>query len=84
MSTHIYAVGDKVSLDFHEGNALSKLDPFVVEARMPPLGTSLQYRIKSPSEICRRVVSEHQLSFFGPQPGAEQTEVVRDGSDKVH
>ena len=34
---------------------------------MPHLGSDLQYRIKSESEACRRVVAEHQLSSFGSQ-----------------
>lgn len=76
MSAHIYAVGDSVSLNFHEGNTFSKLDPFVVEAHMPHLGSALQYRIKSASEPCRRVVSEHQLSLFGSQPGTAPTIII--------
>ena len=73
MSTHLYAVGESVSLNFHNGNMFSKLDPFVIEAQMPPVGTSLQYRIKSRLEACRRVVSEHQLSTFGAEPATELT-----------
>ena len=77
MSTHIYAVGDEVSLDFHGGNPQSKLDPFVIEARMPPVGTSLQYRVKSSSETCRRVVAEHQLSLFGLPPESRQSDTAK-------
>ena len=76
MSTHLYAVGESVSLNFHNGNFFSKLDPFVIEAQMPPVGASLQYRIKSRLEACRRVVSEHQLSSFGSQPATEPTIIL--------
>ncbi|MCW6508975.1 hypothetical protein [Lichenifustis flavocetrariae] len=69
MASHLYEVGDVVSLNFHEGQFFSKLNPFTVEAQMPHLGTDLQYRIKSKSEAYRRVVAEHQLSSFGSQPG---------------
>lgn len=71
MSTHLFAIGDTVSLNFHEGHFFSKLDPFVIEMQMPPVGSSLQYRIKSKAELCRRVVPEHQLSVFGSQPGID-------------
>ena len=71
MSSHIYAIGDVVSLNFHAGQFFAKLNPFTVEAQMPHLGASLQYRIKSNGETCRRVVSEHQLSTFGAQSGVE-------------
>jgi len=81
MSTHRYAIGESVSLNFHNGNFFSKLDPFVVEAQMPPVGSSLQYRIKSRLEPCRRVVAEHQLSAFGSQPGTEPTIFI--GRDHV-
>ncbi len=65
LATHLYAVGDIVSLDFYEGQVLTKLNPFTIEARMPPLGDALQYRIKSGAETCRRVVSEYQLTPVG-------------------
>ena len=71
MSNHLFAIGEVVSLNFHAGQFFSKLNPFTVEAQMPHLGASLQYRIKSKSEMCRRVVSEHQLSSFGSQPGVD-------------
>lgn len=64
MPVHRYAVGDIVSLAVHEVD-VSKLNPFTVEARMPPVGVFLQYRIKSGVETCRRVVAEHQLNAAG-------------------
>ncbi len=65
---HRYAIGDVVSLDVHDVD-VSKLNPFTVEARMPPVGVFLQYRIKSAVETCRRVVAEHQLNAAGRSPG---------------
>lgn len=81
MSTHLFAIGETVSLNFHEGSFFSKLDSFVIEAQMPPIGSHLQYRIKSKSELCRRVVAEHQLSLFGSQPQTEPTIFVGPNRD---
>ena len=68
MSAHLYQVGDVVSLNFDDGQFFSKLNPFTIEAQMPHVGSRLQYRIKSRSEECRRVVPEHQINTFGGQP----------------
>ena len=84
MSTHLFAIGDIVSLNFHEGNFFSKLDPFVIEAQMPPVGSHLQYRIKSKSELFRRVIAEHQLSQFGSQPQTESTIFISPNLDGTH
>jgi hypothetical protein len=73
MATHIYVIGETVSLNFDDGQFFSKLNPFKIEAHLPPLGTSLQYRVKSESETCRRVVPESQLSSFGSQPNVAPT-----------
>ena len=62
--THLYTIGAVVKCNVISGHVASKTDFFTVEAQMPPLGTSLQYRIKSETESFRRVVSEHQLSAF--------------------
>lgn len=66
MSDYLFPIGSVVSLDFHERQSFSKLNPFTVEALMPPVGDTLQYRVKSPSEPCRRVVAEHQISLVAP------------------
>lgn len=79
---HRYAIGDVVSLDLHDGGSL-KLNPFTVEARMPPVGVSLQYRIKSTVELCRRVVSEHQLSSVDDRPAAPTAVLVAPGFDEA-
>lgn len=57
-----------VSLNFDDGQFFSRLNPFTIEAKMPPVGDRLQYRIKSQSEDCRRVVPEHQINIYGGQP----------------
>ncbi len=61
---HRYAIGDLVSVDVHDVD-MTKLNPFTIEAQMPPVGVFLQYRIKSGVETCRRVVAEHQLNSAG-------------------
>lgn len=66
MSSHLYAIGQNVSLDGQE-RLYSKLNPFTVEAQLPPVGDVLQYRVKSTSEYCRRVVREDHLSPDTPQ-----------------
>jgi hypothetical protein len=45
-----------------EGLQSPKNNHYVVEALMPPVGTQLQYRIKSEAESFRRVVVELQLT----------------------
>ncbi len=70
LANHIYGIGETVSLNFYQGEFLAKLNHFTVEAQMPTVGSSLQYRIKSDAETCRRVVAEHQLSAFGSQATA--------------
>ncbi len=77
MATHLYEVGDAVSLNFHQGEFFAKWNPFIVEAQLPPLGAFLQYRVKSNAEACRRVVTEHQLSPFGAQPETPPVIVAR-------
>lgn len=83
MDTHLFAVGEIVSLDFHDGRFIAKLNPFTVEAQMPPVGTTLQYRIKSEAESYRRVVSEHQLSRLD-SPAEEEPAGDVPTSDAAH
>ncbi len=61
MPSHLYLVGQTVSVDGRE-QFYTKLNPFTVEAQLPPVGDILQYRVKSMSEYCRRVVREDRLS----------------------
>ena len=67
MPSHLYLVGQTVSLDGRE-QLYAKLNPFTVEAQLPPVGDVLQYRVKSTSEYCRRVVREDHLSADALQP----------------
>jgi hypothetical protein len=60
--SHLYNVGDAVTLTPHSGNYLKTNGAYVVSALMPPLGDVLQYRIKCASEPYERVVAEHQLN----------------------
>ncbi len=78
---HVYAIGELVSLDFHDGQFFSKLNPFTVEALLPPVGTSLQYRLKSGFELCRRVVPEHRLKSFEDRTGASSVVFASSHSD---
>ncbi len=67
MATHLFRVGSIVSLNSTDGRPFPK-SFFRVEAQLPPLGTSLQYRIKSESEGFSRVVVEHQLTSLDAPP----------------
>ena len=60
--SHLYPVGATVTCSVLDGQVMNKAGTFIVEAQMPPLGTALQYRIKSETENFRRVVAEHQLT----------------------
>jgi hypothetical protein len=62
MSRHLYNVGEAVTLTPHSGNFLKTTGDYVVSAQMPPLGDTLQYRVKCVSEPYERVVAEHQLT----------------------
>ena len=61
MSQHRFKVGSIIFLQSERGVSRQQ-GRYFVEAQMPPLGTALQYRIKSESEGFRRVVVEDQIS----------------------
>ena len=59
---HLYAIGETVALRPHWGEAASKsAGACLVKAKLPPLGDSLQYRIKCEGEPFERVALEHDL-----------------------
>jgi hypothetical protein len=60
--SHIYQVGEMVILDSRANYFLKPNAAFSVVAQLPPLGSDLQYRIKSIGEPYERVVLEHQLT----------------------
>jgi hypothetical protein len=59
---HLYRIGELVTLDSRAGYSVKAATNFTVIARLPPVGTDFQYRIKSVSEPYERVVLEHQLA----------------------
>lgn len=61
MSSHIYSVGQHVSFDGRGGAYLKRAGIFTITKLLPPVGTELQYRIKSEGEAHERVASEHEL-----------------------
>lgn len=61
MTRHIYSVGQHVSFDGRGGTYLKRAGFFTVTKLLPPVGTELQYRIKSDGEAYERVASEHEL-----------------------
>jgi hypothetical protein len=56
---HLYKVGQLVSCEAPLGT--KPLNACTVTAVLPPLGSQLQYRIKSQHEAFERVVLEYQL-----------------------
>ncbi|MFZ0558718.1 MAG: hypothetical protein WAM55_05460 [Methylovirgula sp.] len=60
--SHLYRIGEMVTLDWRAGYFPKSDGVFTVVAQMPPLGSELQYRIKSQSEPYARVAMEHQLA----------------------
>ncbi len=60
--THLFTVGERVSLALSTLGRSEGSDVFVVKARMPHVGTQLQYRVKAEAEPHERVVTEGQLT----------------------
>jgi hypothetical protein len=66
---YLFQPGETVVLNTGLRHFLKVDAAFIVLAQLPPLGTELQYRIKSVKEPYERVVLEHQIM-------AEQVETV--------
>jgi len=67
---HRYRIGEMVILDSHGLYSLKSSGTFTVLAQLPPLGSDLQYRVKSIGEPYARVVLEHQLTRASPRDGS--------------
>lgn len=65
MLTHLFGVGDRVSLESNMRRSADRADVFVVKTQMPHVGVQLQYRVKTDSEPYERVVTEGQLTRMG-------------------
>jgi hypothetical protein len=68
--THLYLIGQTVTLNPGAGFISKTGETFKVRAQLPPLGDALQYRIKSDNEPYERVVAETQLTPVSPSGGA--------------
>jgi hypothetical protein len=55
---------------------LKTANAYIVSAQLPPLGDTLQYRIKCGSEPYERVVAEHQLNRLDAETKAPADAVV--------
>ncbi len=62
MGTHLFAVGERVSLTLSTRGTAHQADVFTVKTCLPHVGTQLQYRIKTEGEPYERVVTEGQLT----------------------
>lgn len=65
MPSHLFAVGERVSLESIMRRSADRADVFVVKTQMPQLGEELQYRVKTEGEPYDRVVTEGQLTRVG-------------------
>jgi hypothetical protein len=61
MANHLYSVGEEVTLAEGLAKLLKATGFFTIKAKLPPLGDTLQYRIKCDDEPFERVVLEHQI-----------------------
>ena len=61
MTRHIYSVGQQVTFDGSGRTYLKRAGVFTVTKLLPPLGSELQYRVKSGGKADERVASEHEL-----------------------
>jgi hypothetical protein len=61
MAQHLYLIGETVAMRPHRGASSKAAGPCLVKARLPPLGDSLQYRIKCDGEPYERIVLEEDL-----------------------
>jgi hypothetical protein len=68
--SHLYRTGEIVTLDSRAGYSLKSDLTFMVVAQLPPLGSDLQYRIKSIDEPHARVALEHHLIRALPRSGS--------------
>ncbi len=68
--SHRYQTGETVTLNSRAGYSLKSDQTFVVVAQLPPLGSDLQYRIKSIDEPYARVALEHHLVRALPRSGS--------------
>jgi hypothetical protein len=62
MSRYLFEVGEPVTLTPYSGAHLKTSNVYAISAQLPPLGDTLQYRVKCASEPYERVVAEHQLN----------------------
>lgn len=62
MATHLFAVGERVSLNAAMRSTRDCSPVFTVKNRLPHVGTRLQYRIRAEAEPHDRVVTEEQLT----------------------
>jgi hypothetical protein len=68
MLTHLFRVGERVSLDSSMRRSADRADVFVVKTQMPHIGIQLQYRVKTEGEPYDRVVTEGQLTRMEDVP----------------
>lgn len=76
--THLFAVGQAVRLKGGFGMSLKPADIYHVTATLPPMGNSLQYRVRNDEERHERVTTEDNLEPVAAwQPGDDTTLIER-------
>ena len=81
MAMHRFRVGAIVYLQAGDGVVVSGAHRYLIEAHLPPLGTTLQYRVKSESEAFRRIVPEYLVSATDDRARTMPAAVSRSGEE---
>jgi hypothetical protein len=66
MSAHRYEVGQHVRINADVGFSIKRIGVCRIVALLPPKGSSNQYRVRSNTEPCDRVVAEPEIHVVVP------------------
>jgi hypothetical protein len=70
VESHLFSVGQAVRL---KGRLWGSGNVYLVTAKLPPIGDSPQYRIRSDAEKFERVATQSNLELVGASDGGEPT-----------
>lgn len=73
-ATHLFAIGQTVRLKGGSGTSSNLGDIYRITSRLPPVGGSLQYRIRNDDERYERVTTQDNLEPVAMvRPGGDET-----------
>jgi len=73
VETHLFSVGQAVRL---KGRLWGSGNVYLVTAKLPPIGDSPQYRIRSEAEKFERVATQSNLELVSASEGDEATTLL--------